>query len=89
MCEIKTGRQWWRSDTTGRTMLLSKKIDRIELELHEAAVGGHAVLSVPDGWHDSSPIAKVTLSRDELRDLHYLIERMFDAMAMEASRLKR
>ena len=70
-------------------MLLSKQLNRIKLEVNDARNGGHIVLSVPDGWNDSCKIVEQTITRDELRDLMYLVERALDIIAYEETELNR
>ena len=67
-------------------MLFEKRIDRIKLEVFEERDGGNAVLLVPDGWNDTVPILRSVLKREELVDLHYLIDRALDAIDVENAR---
>lgn len=57
-----------------------KKIGRIELELRAERDGGHAFLTIPDGWNKTVPTLRNELTREELRDLKYMIERALAAV---------
>lgn len=52
-----------------------KTIGRIQLEVFDASYGGCVYLTIPDGWNEFVPRVRNELTREELHDLRYLIDR--------------
>lgn len=68
--------------------MFNKQMDRLRVtvsndgeKMHDYGHG--ATVECVEGWNDSCPVLKHTMSVDELRDLHYLLGR---AIAVADSR---
>lgn len=61
-------------------MIYSNKCGRLELSMREKRDGGNAILTVPAGWNDSVERVLNELTREELHDLRYLIDRALSAI---------
>jgi hypothetical protein len=61
-------------------MIYRNQVGRIALEVREPRDGGKAELIIPDGWNDSVPKIRNVLTREELHDLRYLIDRALTAI---------
>lgn len=56
------------------------KVGRLEIEVFDLSHGGHVALTIPDGWNETVPKVRNELTREELHDLRYLIDRALAAI---------
>lgn len=65
-------------------MTYAKQIGRVAIEVRpDYASNSEVTIAVRDGWNDSCPLLYNRLSREELRDLRYLIDRALNAIEKE------
>jgi hypothetical protein len=61
-------------------MLYDQTVGRLRLEMLHERDGGNATLTVLAGWNDSVPRVRNEITREELHDLRYLIDRALAAV---------
>lgn len=68
-------------------MIYAKRIERISIEARpDFGDKSEITIMVRDGWNDSCPLLYNRLSREELRDLRYLIDRALVAIEQEEAK---
>jgi hypothetical protein len=75
-------------------MAFAKKIGRTRVIVNDEGLKMHdyghgARVECIDGWNDSCPVVALTVSVEELRDLHYAIGRAIADADDTAARIRR